>query len=151
MTAYLLQKLADRPLRTTLFEASDRLGGKIMTRKFGTIPAIYEAGAAEFYDYTPVDEDPLRQLVAELGLSINAMGGSSVIINHQVLANLDDIQDQFGHGTRMAYAEFDERARGSMSPREFYESDFAEALATSQTAPPAIHHCWSACGPAGRR
>ena len=133
MTAYLLQKLADRPLRTTLFEASDRLGGKIMTRKFGTIPAIYEAGAAEFYDYTPVDEDPLRQLVAELGLSINAMGGSSVIINHQVLANLDDIQDQFGHGTRMAYAEFDERARGSMSPREFYESDFAEALATSQT------------------
>lgn len=134
MTAYLLQKLADRPLRMTLFEASHRLGGKILTQKFGTIPAMYEAGAAEFYDYTPVDDDPLRQLVAELGLSVNPMGGSSVIMNHQVLANLDDLQDQFGRRTRMAYTEFDERARGSMSPREFYESDFAAELSTSQAA-----------------
>ncbi len=29
MTAYALQKLADKPIQITLFEASHRLGGKI--------------------------------------------------------------------------------------------------------------------------
>ena len=123
MTAYLLQKMVDQPLQMTLFEATDRLGGKILTPSFQQRAATYEAGAAEFYDYTPVDEDPLKELIAELGLSINPMGGSSVIMNNRVIANLNDIQDQLGLAARDAFEDFDEKARGSMSPRAFYESD----------------------------
>ncbi|MFQ3652379.1 MAG: NAD(P)-binding protein, partial [Gemmataceae bacterium] len=58
MTAYLLQKYANYPLRIPLFEASSRLGGKILTPRFQTVPATYEAGAAEFYDYSESGEDP---------------------------------------------------------------------------------------------
>ena len=126
MTAYLLQKMADRTVEITLFDATDRLGGKILTPAFTKRAARYEAGAAEFYDYTPVDEDPLKELVTELGLSLNPMGGSSVIINNRVIANLDDIQDQLGLPARRALEEFDDRARGTMSPRVFYESDLTD-------------------------
>jgi len=36
MTAYFLQNMANFPMRLTLFEAADRLGGKIVT------PAIFQ-------------------------------------------------------------------------------------------------------------
>jgi protoporphyrinogen oxidase len=52
MTAYMLQKFANCPLEVTLFEASPRLGGKILTPQFESVPIRYEAGAAEFYDYS---------------------------------------------------------------------------------------------------
>lgn len=68
LTAYFLQKLASEPISATLFEASPRLGGKILTRRFSHAAATYEAGAAELYDYSPVGEDSLRELVAELGI-----------------------------------------------------------------------------------
>ena len=47
---YLKRKLGDL-CKVTIYEASDRLGGKIVTRKFDTAPAMYEAGVAEIYDY----------------------------------------------------------------------------------------------------
>ena len=57
-----------RPVRITIFEASGRLGGKVLTPSFTAAPVRYEAGAAEFYDYSPVGADPLRELVSALGL-----------------------------------------------------------------------------------
>jgi monoamine oxidase len=123
LTAYFLQKLASEPLRTTLFEASPRLGGKILTRRFAHTAAIYEAGAAELYDYSSVGEDSLRELVAELGLPITPMRGTSVIMDHRVLANLDDVQSHLGPAVRSALCEFDRRARDRISPQEFYHSD----------------------------
>lgn len=133
MTAYLLQKLADRPLRISLFEATSRVGGKILTQRFTQMPAQYEAGAAEFYDYTPVDEDPLKELVAELGLSISPMGGSSVIMHGQVIANLEDVETHLGSGARDALIKFDNEARAAMSPRAFYEADTVD-LERTRTA-----------------
>jgi monoamine oxidase len=133
MTAYLLQKLSDRPLQITLFEASYRVGGKIRTPKFQTLSASYEAGAAEFYDYTPVDDDPLKELIFELGLSISSMNGSAVIVDNHLIANLDDIENQFGPQTRAACTEFDQNARDTMSPREFYESDIVADANTDVT------------------
>ena len=41
-----MQEIADFPVRVTLFEASHRLGGKILTPSFGKSPVHYEAGAA---------------------------------------------------------------------------------------------------------
>jgi len=121
-TAWHLEQLADRPLAITIFEASDRLGGKLLTPRFTAAPVQYEAGAAELYDYSPVDEDPLRELVASLGLPTVAMGGSSVYLAGRRIANLDDLADTFGSGSRERLAAFDGWARGAITPREFYES-----------------------------
>ena len=128
MTAYALQKFADKPIRVTLFEASDRLGGKIMTPEFRRASVKFEAGAAEFYDYSQHDDDPLKMLIAELGLSITRMAGSAVIANDQVLANLDDIRNQLGEKTYLSLLEFDGKARDCMSPQEFHASDYPDGL-----------------------
>lgn len=122
MTAYALQKRATAPYRITLYEASGRLGGKVLTPSFTHAKARYEAGAAEFYDYTPVDEDGLKELVLELGLSINPMRGGGVIADGQILDNLDDIAEHLGPSAVGALQAFDERARSRITPREFYHS-----------------------------
>jgi len=110
-------------VRLTLFEASDRVGGKILTPHFQAAPVRYEAGAAEFYDYSPLDDDPLQELVAELGLPICPMTGPAVIMNDHILANLDDIRDQLGPQACSALQAFDQFAKDRMTPQEFYYSD----------------------------
>jgi len=44
MTAYFLQNMANFPMRLTLFEAADRLGGKIVTRNFPAIRHVMKRG-----------------------------------------------------------------------------------------------------------
>ena len=123
MTAYTLQKWANDPYRVTLFEAADRLGGKILTPHFGKIPATYEAGAAELYDYSHHDDDPLRELVAELGLPVNRMEGASAVVGGRLIANLDDLRDRFGPAAADALLAFDRRAKDAITPGEFYAAD----------------------------
>lgn len=135
LTAYFLQKLASEPLSVTLFEASQRLGGKILTQRFANAAATYEAGAAELYDYTPVGEDSLRELVTELGLPITPMRGASVIMDHRVLSNLDDVQRHLGRAARSALTAFDRHARDCISPQEFYHSDEPTEI---RPTPPAL-------------
>lgn len=110
----------------TLFEASDRLGGKILTPCFAT-GVRYEAGAAEFYDYEHFGIDPLKDLVRELGLPIRPMGGPAVVVEGDVIANLDDVRDRLGQRAAEALLEFDRRARDRMTPREFYASGEADS------------------------
>jgi predicted NAD/FAD-binding protein len=43
---HLLERFPVGLFDVTLFEATARLGGKILTQRFDTIPAIYEAGVA---------------------------------------------------------------------------------------------------------
>jgi len=126
MAAYFLEKMAGTPVCVTLFEASDRLGGKIITPSFESAPVQYEAGAAEFYDYEHFDYDPLKELIAELGLSIGLMGGSAVIMDDKIISNVEDIEDQFGAGARRDIEAFDRHARDLMIPAEFYHSDHPE-------------------------
>lgn len=127
MLAYELQKHATRPFTTTLFEASARLGGKILTRQFSNAPLQYEAGAAELYDYSRVGEDPLRQLIAELQLPTRPMGGSTVILENRLLANTDDIRDALGPKACHVLQQFDRVAKDWMSSKEYYNSDWKEA------------------------
>jgi monoamine oxidase len=125
LTALFLQRAATHPLRITIFEASGRLGGKILTPAFSSAPVLYEAGAAEFYDYTPVGEDPLRELVAEFGLPTTPLGGPTVVMDGAAIANLDDLEAALGSEARRAVEAFDLHARAAMTPREFYASDEA--------------------------
>lgn len=126
MTAYALQRLADHPVRVTLFEASARLGGKILTPTFESAPVRYEAGAAEFYDYNATGEDPLRDLIQELGLPMRPMGGPAVVMDQRILANLDDIRDRLGPAAHDAFVAFDRLAKDRVTRQEFYASEQPE-------------------------
>lgn len=128
MTAYALQKLVDSPYRITLLEASNRLGGKILTPEFSAARVHYEAGAAEFYDYSQFDDDPLKDLIAELGLPIRTMGGPAVVMDNHILSNLDDIKHRLGTSATKALLDFDRCAKDEITPQEFYHSDYPEGL-----------------------
>ncbi len=121
-TAYELQRMADRPISVTLYEASERLGGKVFTPQFTSTGPRYEAGAAEFYNYEHFGHDPLRELIEEFGLPVRTMSGPAVVIDGQVIANIDDVRDHLGHQASAALLEFDRVARDHMTPREFYAS-----------------------------
>jgi monoamine oxidase len=120
MAAYHIQKYTNRPVRLTVFEASGRLGGKVHTPRFDTSQTTYEAGAAELYEYSHIGEDPLKELVAELGLSTTRMEGSAVIVGQQPIANLDDLGRHLGPAAVSALLAFDGQARGRLTPRDFY-------------------------------
>lgn len=119
--AYLLEQLASPPPAITIFEASDRLGGKVLTKRFSAGGPRYEAGAAELYDYSAIDHDPLKELVEKLRLPILPMGGTAISWNGQLLSTMDDIGDHFGSAADRLVA-FDRRAKSEVSPREFYEA-----------------------------
>jgi len=123
MTAYELQRIAPRPVELVLFEASDRLGGKIRTPSFDTRAIGYEAGAAEFYDYEHLGEDPLKALVRELGLPIAPMSGSSVIFRDRLISTSEDVVDVLGPDAAAAYADWHRRAADLMTPTEIYGTD----------------------------
>lgn len=121
-TAWHLEQLAACPLAITIFEATNRLGGKVITPRFAAAAVHYEAGAAELYDYSPVGEDPLRELVEAFGLPTVALGGSRVDVGGRAIANLDDLRDAYGDRACGDLTAFDTWARSAMSPREFFAS-----------------------------
>ena len=118
-TAWLLGTRAAVPPRITLFEAGDRLGGKIVTGRFATGDR-YEVGAAEFYDYSVHDTDPLREMVEAFGLPIVEMGGAAVVLDGRVIGNVEQVRERLGPEAADALAAFDVRAKARISPEEFY-------------------------------
>src|SRR5216684_2160295 len=96
MTAYSLENALSIPCEITIFEASSRLGGKIVTSHFGAAPVSYEAGAAELYDYSGVGPDPLRELIAAFDLPTSPMAGETVVLGDYLLKGDDAIAREFG-------------------------------------------------------
>ena len=124
MTAYLLYQRAVEPLDITIFEASHRLGGKVLSGTFESIPLTYEAGAAELYDYSSIGPDPLHELIHDLGLTTLPMDGRTVVMDGHFLKTDEDIGRHFGAQTLAALEDFRRRARQFISPAEYYESDW---------------------------
>jgi monoamine oxidase len=124
ITAYLLQQRCPFPCAITLFEASARLGGKVVTSQFHSAPIAYEAGAAELYDYSRLGPDPLRELVAALGLTTRPMHGQTVVLDGHILTTAADIRRECGDATWRALKRFRCKARSLISPAEYYESDW---------------------------
>lgn len=127
-TAHEIQRISDRPVAMTVLEASDRLGGKIATPRFASAAVRYEAGAAEFYDYERLGDDPLKDLVRELGLSVRPMGGPSMVVESSVIANIDDFRERLGPDAANALLRFHQNSRDSMTPREFYASGHSDGM-----------------------
>jgi len=126
MTAYRLQQRCPYPVEVTIYEASPRLGGKIRSATFTDSTERYEAGAAELYDYSGVGPDPLRELVAELGLSTQPMSGDTVIVADQIVTDTNDVGAKLGPAALAALLSFDRRAKDYIDPLNYYESDWKE-------------------------
>ena len=82
------------------YEASDRLGGKILTRKFDSAPAMYEAGVAEIYDYSMTGPDPLRELIQHFGLQTIPMDAEQVQLDGELLERCAGHAPQIRHEDR---------------------------------------------------
>jgi protoporphyrinogen oxidase/SAM-dependent methyltransferase len=117
---YLKRKLGDL-CRVTIFEASDRLGGKIVTRKFDSAPAMYEAGVAEIYDYSMTGPDPLRELIQHFGLQTIPMDAEQVQFGGELLNDVAGMRRRYGAKTATAIEAFRDRCAEMMSPIEYYE------------------------------
>ena len=117
---YLKRKLGDL-CRVTIFEASDRLGGKILTRKFDKAPAMYEAGVAEIYDYSMTGPDPLRELIQHFGLQTIPMDAAQVQLDSELLNDVPDMRRKYGPKTADAIEAFRRKCTDLVSPIEYYE------------------------------
>jgi protoporphyrinogen oxidase/SAM-dependent methyltransferase len=117
---YLKRKLGDL-CRITLFEASDRLGGKILTRKFDSAPAMYEAGVAEIYDYSMTGPDPLRELIQHFGLQTIPMDAEQVQLDGELLNDVPGMRRKYGAKTADAIEAFRKTCAEMVTPIEYYE------------------------------
>lgn len=117
---YLKRKLGDL-CRVTIYEASDRLGGKVVTRKFDSAPATYEAGVAEIYDYSMTGPDPLRELIQHFGLQTIPMDAEQVQFGGELLNDVAGMRRKYGARTATAIEAFRKRCAEAMTPMEYYE------------------------------
>lgn len=96
LAAYFLTQKCQKDCDVTVFEASGRLGGKILSLRFATADVPYEAGVAELYDYSALGPDALRQLLKTLGLKTRPMRGQTVVLDKHILRCRTDIRRYYG-------------------------------------------------------
>ena len=121
ISAHLLERKYRDSCEITLFEATDRIGGKILTQRFDSAPVIYEAGVAEVYDYEMAGPDPLQQLIANLGLKTTPIEGRTVVLNGKLLRNEDEVRLHCGAATLRAIEDFRHRAAAMMPIETWFE------------------------------
>jgi monoamine oxidase/SAM-dependent methyltransferase len=122
IAAYLLEQKCRSGLDITLFEAGDRVGGKIVSRTFDPSAALYEGGVAELYDYSRLGPDPLRQLVQELGLTTIPMVGGTVVLDGHTLRNGADVKRHYGNKTWRAVKKFRKLGRRLIDYQRYYDA-----------------------------
>src|ERR1017187_1565410 len=105
MSAWYLKKKLGELCPVTFSEASDRVGGKILTPKFDSPPAMYEAGVAEIYDYSMTGPDPLRELIQHFGLQTIPMDAEQVHLDGELLNDMPGVRRKYGAKTADAIYE----------------------------------------------
>jgi protoporphyrinogen oxidase/SAM-dependent methyltransferase len=121
MSAWYLKRKLGELCRVTIFEATDRLGGKILTRTFDKAPAMYEAGVAEIYDYSMTGPDPLRELIQHFGLQTIPMDAEQVQLDGELVNDVPGMRRKFGAKTAEAIEAFRRKCTEMVSPIEYYE------------------------------
>ena len=121
MSAWYLKRKLGELCRVTIFEASDRLGGKVVTRRFDSAPAMYEAGVAEIYDYSMTGPDPLRELIQHFGLQTIPMDAEQVQLDGELLNDVPGMRRKYGAKTAESIVAFRRRCTEMISPIEYYE------------------------------
>src|SRR4029077_17109895 len=115
MSAWYLKKKLGELCRVTIYEASDRVGGKILTRKFDSAPAMYEAGVAEIYDYSMPGPDPLRELIQHFGLQTIPMDAELVQLDGELLNDVAGMRRKYGPKVADAIEAFRKRCAEMVS------------------------------------
>jgi monoamine oxidase/SAM-dependent methyltransferase len=131
MTAWHLANKCPDLVDVTLLEASPRLGGKLLTRRFPESGVLYEAGVAEIYDYSAIGPDPLIDLIHDLGLATVPMDSESVVMGGRILPDLAAVERAFGAATRQDIERFRSFCAREISPLGYYESVSKEDNARS--------------------
>lgn len=126
MTAYLLDRKSPVKLQSKIFEASNRVGGKLLTAHFDHAPVLYEAGAAELYGYFQIGPDPLYNLIKSFGFATKEMFGRTVVLGDQILGSPTDIKRHLGGKALSAIKDFHKRGRKSISPLAYYDSGWPD-------------------------
>jgi len=121
MSAWYLKKKLGTLCRITIYEASDRLGGKILTKTFDSAPAMYEAGVAEIYDYSMTGPDPLRELIQHFGLQTIPIEAEQVQLDGELLDDVPGMRRKYGPQTAKAIEDFRKLCAKMVSPIEYYE------------------------------
>ena len=121
MSAWHLKKKLGDQCRITIFEASDRLGGKVLTGRFDSAPAIYEAGVAEIYDYSMTGPDPLREMIQHFGLQTIPIDAEQVQLDGELLNDVAGMRRKYGAKTADAIETFRKRCSEMVTPIEYYE------------------------------
>jgi monoamine oxidase/SAM-dependent methyltransferase len=121
-TAWNLKNKIGDACEITIFEASERPGGKVVTGEFvGVGP--YEAGVAEIYDYSRIGPDPLHDLIVEdLGLEIKYISGGPCVLDGKIVLTVDDLAQHFGERVSDEVAAFHARCAELLSPEDYYLS-----------------------------
>lgn len=121
-SAWHLEAKAGDACEITIYESSERVGGKIITGQMAGI-GPYEAGVAEIYDYSRLGPDPLRDLIVkELKLDIRHIDGGPCILQGKVMQTVEDLGPHFGPEAQDEAKRFRERCARMLSPQEFYLS-----------------------------
>jgi monoamine oxidase len=127
MLAYRLGLMGQGLFEVMIFEASQRVGGKVRTLPIGLHgEGAYEAGAAEFYDYSPLGPDPLRELIGELGLETAPMRAGGGVFRGHPVSEAEDLVRVFGREVADQLELFRLRARSEITTADYYESDWKE-------------------------
>jgi monoamine oxidase/SAM-dependent methyltransferase len=122
MTAMHINEKVGAEAKITIFEQSNRLGGKLMTRAFEKIPALYEAGVAEIYDYEHLGADPLKELITQkLGLGVLRMDSECVVIGDKIINTYAEIDQHLGRKAGEAIRKFRKKCTKVLSPQQYYE------------------------------
>ncbi len=121
-SAWHLERKAGDACKITIFEASERPGGKLITGQFAGV-GPYEAGVAEIYDYSALGPDPLRELIEkDLGLDIKHIEGGPCILDGRVIQDVQQLGEYFGEATQRESVAFRARCAELYSPAQFYQS-----------------------------
>jgi monoamine oxidase/ubiquinone/menaquinone biosynthesis C-methylase UbiE len=117
-----LEAKAGDACQITVLEASERIGGKIVTRQFAGV-GVYEAGVAEIYDYSRLGPDPLHDLIVdELGLDIKYLRGGPCILDDKIILTVDDLAQHFGNRAFDEVTAFHRLCAELLSPESYYLS-----------------------------
>ena len=122
MTAMHINQKIGAEANITIFEASPRLGGKLMTGKFEKTGAAYEIGVAEIYDYAHLGFDPLKDLITnKLGLPVKKMDSECVVVDDKIMNTAADIGRLAGKKTMDAVLNFRKKCASMMTPAQYFE------------------------------
>lgn len=117
-SAYQLGRLSPGAHQLTVFEASPRLGGKILTQRFESESVMFEGGVAELY-HTLQGPDALWDLVQELELPTVEMHGPTVVLDSQFIYGDDDIRKYLGEKSLREIRKFYKRCTAQRTRQQF--------------------------------